>query len=906
MHAEALLAEAEAGTAIIVPNQRAQRCLHRLYDAHQHARRPAWPTPAILSWGAWIDSLWHEYILLPDLRAPVRLNSVQEQILWAQIIKNSEAGRELMSVDAAAQLAREAWRLLQEYCVFDLSLLATTDDGAAFKSWAEAFAAQCEANRWTDQARVAGLLCDAIARGLLRISGRFILVGFDKITPQQERVVASLRACGCTCGMEDWPAVAARERIAWIASGDSTAEIQCAAEWARARLETQPSAQVGIIVPDLESLRERVERIFTEVLVPDALLGGGNSSPLFEISLGRPLARYPIIQAALQLLRWLGSPLPSATAGMLIRSPYLQRSRDDSSEAGRRALLDAAVCREGFTEVSIEDVCRIGTERRDDGRPRPHACFGLAERLQAAQRQLETSAQMPSFWSRHFAALLEAAGWPGNHALSSTEYQACQSWLELLRRLATLDAAAPAMSFQGALTCLERLARTEIFQPENLGAPIQVLGPLEASGSVFDCLWIMGADDERWFAHQAANPLLPLEMQRHYLMPHASITEDLAFAERVTARLCQSAREVVVSYASADGDRSLRLSPLFAAIPAATISDILPQRGTTWIDVIKASAGELEPVCNDPVPVPLPETEVRGGARILQLQAACPFRAFAELRLHAAAMEEPVAGFDPKMRGNLVHAVLQQVWSRLKDSACLQQLTPEAQRELIACCARQALQDQPAVSRDNWFQRLAGLELERLIDVVSAWLELERQRAPFRVIELEKKEPAQIGSLCLELRVDRKDELLDGRGAVILDYKTGALNPSLKSVWYEDRPDEPQLPLYAAVSGARLAALAFAFVRTGDVRFCGNADAENILPGVKPLRDERLEDKVRSWRTILTSLADNFLAGKIDVDPKNEKSCEHCPLPSLCRINQTARLTEIIADAGPGARSGYE
>ena len=50
---------------------------------------------------------------------------------------------------------------------------------------------------------------------------------------------------------------------------------------------------------------------------------------------------------------------------------------------------------------------------------------------------------------------------------------------------------------------------------------------------------------------------------------------------------------------------------------------------------------------------------IRGGARILQLQAACGFRAFAERRLWATELESVELGMDARESGTVVHKVLE-------------------------------------------------------------------------------------------------------------------------------------------------------------------------------------------------------------------------------------------------------
>ena len=65
-------------------------------------------------------------------------------------------------------------------------------------------------------------------------------------------------------------------------------------------------------------------------------------------------------------------------------------------------------------------------------------------------------------------------------------------------------------------------------------------------------------------------------------------------------------------------------------------------------------------------------------------------------------------------------------------------------------------------------------------------------------------------------------------GEIIIDYKTGLAKPA---DWLTERPDAPQLPLYAILSQApRLEAVAFAQVRAGkDMGLHGFATSRGVL-----------------------------------------------------------------------------
>ena len=186
-------------------------------------------------------------------------------------------------------------------------------------------------------------------------------------------------------------------------------------------------------------------------------------------------------------------------------------------------------------------------------------------------------------------------------------------------------------------------------------------------------------------------------------------------------------------------------------------------------------------------------------------------------------------------------------------------------------------------ARQPFDVRFRELETRRLTDVLMRQAEFERTRAPFRVASHERERLIEIGGLELEARIDRVDEFPDGRQAII-DYKTTA--PST-AAWFGDRPDEPQLPLYAISNDAPVAGVAFAAVGADGPAFRGYAAAEDLLPGAKPF-PRPAADQLADWRRVLTPIAEAFRAGGAEVDPKSKAVCAQCGLAPLCRIHEAA------------------
>jgi hypothetical protein len=157
-------------------------------------------------------------------------------------------------------------------------------------------------------------------------------------------------------------------------------------------------------------------------------------------------------------------------------------------------------------------------------------------------------------------------------------------------------------------------------------------------------------------------------------------------------------------------------------------------------------------------------------------------------------------------------------------------------------------------------------------------------------LEHEYKDVA-IGPLHLSVKVDRVDTWLnhgEPAGDIILDYKTGAANTT---DWQGERPDAPQLPLYAVVAGSpELVGIAFASVRPGkDREIRGFAAQKHVLPRVPRDGIRDIAAQVQEWREILTSLAEEFHGGTAEVRPKKyPDTCKYCQQRLLCRLDVAA------------------
>lgn len=862
-----------ANVTAVTPNRRLAQELAREFDFAQGATgREVWEAADILPVGAFIERLYDD-ARYSDVSAalPRLLTDAQEQELWQAAIRSSRWGDLLLTVSQAATDCRRAWTLAHEWDIAGaLGKFPGNDDARAFAEWSDDYARRCHRDGNTDGARLPDVVANLLGSATVRRPAMLVLYAFDVVPPQLRRFLDVCARQGievCACGPRLQPGEVQR-----FAFASAREELEAAARWARTRLEAGAGraadgssgvGRIGVVVPELGPRRKEVARVFARIMRPGHNLPGAESAALpFNISIGAPLSDYPLVHAALSIIELAGSEVGFEQAAKLIRSPFLAGAE---SGMARRARLEAAMRRIAPARLTLGKLVGL-VESDPDLRSLLDALFTRAKLNPLAERS-------PQDWGRHFSELLAAAGFPGERGLDSVEFQTRAKFNETLAEFAKLEHVAPRMSFAYALARLRRLCADTLFQPETPDAPVQVLGVLESAGLEFDALWVSGLTDDVWPLRARPNPFLPPALQRKAGIPEASPEATLARARRITEGWLGAAGEVILSHPEMDGDRALITSPLITSIPAGSVRALPGADYPRYRDRIH-SARKSETIADGQAP-PLATSTPRGGTRILSDQAACPFRAFARHRLAAEALEEPVEGPDARTRGMLLHALMKELWSELKTSEALQHDCTAAINRAAATAVTEAGLEEP----------FAGLELTRLAKLAREWLEVERDRSPFAVVATEDKRKLVVAGLELNGRIDRMDKLESG-GHALIDYKTGRPTPN---EWLGERPDDPQLPLYALNASEDVVTVAFAKLRTGEMRFMGFSRDREAIPKVQQAKD--WDALLAGWKQEIGFLGASFAAGDARVDPKQKlTTCRYCDLQTLCRVYERVNV----------------
>lgn len=861
---------------------------HEYHTLQQAAGLQTWETLPCMPLSQWIEENYHT---LPN--PPLLLNTHQEYLVWEEIITNTpleSPQAAFFSSQGLAKMAQRAWHLMVQWNVPLEKLIGEPlPEVLAFYQWATVFQKKCADNHWIDHSQCVHYLIPYLSSQQIPLPPQITLFGFEEISPQTQHVFDTLSAhCTVRHHPPDTPYFEHASRPASTPTQiertgfeNEETEWTAMAQWALHTHTTHPHKRIGCVVPQLSQVRPRLETLFSTLF--------GTQNP-FNLSGGTPLDQCALLQTAFDIFQLIPATPLSASyphkisldvvlLSRLLNSPFIGGAL---AEASARAQLDFLILSAQSPYIEWKEMLSLAEKI-----PCP-IWIHLCQIYQTHFHKMARS-QPIHLWQYDFTKLLSTMGWPGERTPTSTEYQHMTRWSTLLEEWAALESVMDKpISHPEALYELKRLTKATLFQPETThSSAVQVLGLLEAVGILFDALWVSGLHQSAWPAPASPNPFIPLSLQRRLQMPHASPERELQYSQTLTQRFCKSAEYIVFSYSKQKEEDTLLLpSPLIQHFPEKEYRAPMPPPSAQSIEK-KVSLEHYEEIGAPPFN---PQRERRpGGAYVLKYQALCPFKAFATFRLQARPLPKAVTALTLPMRGVLLHRVLEKIWRTLKDSATLHTLSASGKLPpLIASAVHEALQETAQKYPFLLIPALMKLEQARLGAFMQKWLEWEKERPAFKINRLEQSQEIHFAGLTFQLRIDREDGLEDGT-RIIIDYKTGMCDPK---EWLGERPNDPQLPLYALTQGESIPTITFAHLSGQHMGFKGLSHTELGIPGILPC--ETYQQTQQDWHVFweqqhktLSRLAIAFQQGQAFVDPKEgENTCRLCELGPLCRIRE--------------------
>lgn len=861
---------------LTVNNRHARRLLSDLSTRLRDDRR-VMPLPAIVPLAAWFRQAADELSFAVDVMTPAHyLDAFAARGLWRQVIEEIEGDDTsgLLDKATAARLALEADTLVDEWeLVVDPAL--ETPDYQRFAMWRDSYRERLTELDAEDGNISIGRVCRAAANGALPIDfDILVLAGFNELSPRLQALVAAFGARGVSVLTLSAPRSAAGQKQRVVVA-DTDTEWWAAARWARDRLQENPQGRFAIVGSRLEADVALVHRVLRQTLPP---------TEGYNIAVARPLSEWPAVRAALAWLAVLadfkgaGRVSPKVAGAALLAGACAGAS----VEVAGRAKLDAQWRQKAVSSLSLPAF----TQALANFTPQLHqAWVNCAEAFSNGRSRDSLQA-----WAARFRDYLGHLGFPGTGTPGSTAFQTLEAFDRMLGQLGQYAVVWGQVSFAEAAGLLGRLASETLFQPQrDPFARLDVLGLLEAEGGRWDAVWVLGLTDEVLPAPTRPNPLIPASVLRQAGAPRATPERELHWAGVLFDDLGRLAPNVWFSHARHEGERELRPSPFIAGLAeVSTVSEPLAESA--------AVSCKLEAIIDQQGPALTASETVSGGIALLDTQSRNPLWAFVKYRLGASQLPDYAPMGNQNARGLFMHRALELIWRKLEHHEALGAASSEG---TLSEVIETALSASAAEHLLDYSETLRQLEISRARGVITKWLSLEQDRAPFAIEAVEHTVVWSRDVLKLTLRLDRLDRLADGQLAII-DYKTGNGKPQPKADWLRERPIELQLPFYAAVTEAdsasdRVGALVLARLHARECVVKGVAETDLYeLPGLEMLPE--WSSLLASWRAAINGLADEFIAGDARNVYATLKDLTYCDVMPFLRLNES--IAEAMKETG--------
>lgn len=878
------------GREVITQTQRLRHLIEDGYNRVQHNNgRISWQTAKVYTWDAWLRQNWEQYRINASHSVPTLLQHGQALHLWEDVIASSlrqqyheEYAYALWHITATALSVRNAYGLT---CLYEVKLSEFGElisvDVQNFIRWLKRYRDRLHERNWIDSESLPTQFAQHVDKIFDCSEINIAFVGFDELTCQHQRFINSLKEQGAQIDVIDLRTSGTPKSIQQYKFETAEEEIVSCARWARSVIEANPEVhRVGIVVPQIGTMLQRITRSFSEYLNPNEILDKRQPANLsFHITQGSPLSQVPMIVDALNLIEIINSQVDFSVMCSVIQS---DRLKGWESESVQRSSLAAEIIGIGGSKISIEEVLAF-TKRYQFNCPALSRVFRSAEQLRTESKTKADYAYWGEFFTKWLANFQSNSR--ENRMFSATELQAHRSWNSLIESLTALSLVSVPVSATTAISKLRRLVSEVTIQPRAVRVPIQIGEMVAMSGQSFTHLWTLGMNNSTIPGTPHPTPFIPVKLQKLHDFPQSSGSSLYQRIKRRMDNLIGGAQIVVQSYAATDEGQYFQPSGMLQNLQDFECdenSQLLQY--TDYKSLLSTHSERCEEYSDWQVAKVAEPQHLTGGTTILKLQSQCPFRAFAEKRLHATQLAGSVLGISPLARGSLIHSMFERLY---EDSQSIRKVIKEADRDEYLRRARKIAKEEIDKYNSDIFRSFDAdyviTELDRMVAIADQFFteEIKRVGMLFSSVRIESRISGEVAGIPISGKIDRIDDRGDG-SLLVIDYKTGrcSLN-DLKGY----RMKEPQLLIYACLlqqQGERVGAITYAKVKMGETQLLKEKKQKNQFERYGVQVDSL---NLENWNSYLEEIATNFLQGDAGVDPM-DGACNYCHISPICRKNE--------------------
>ena len=635
----------------------------------------------------------------------------------------------------------------------------------------------------------------------------------------------------------------------------------------------------------------------------------------YNISIGMPLLKRSLVQAALLPLRFWAQGKPRTLLLSMVLSPYYGRW---TARRDRIARADRVWRTQGLAADLRSLLGALSGLSAGAGHDRTGQSADLLALVNGGEPTLEealdTFVQVPartgSEWVHTRDTFWRTTGFPV--ALDEAETGAWRHFRSLLHGIGE-DLKTTYMSLPDFTGLLHHLLFEELVHTRGSEeAGIQVLGIIESRGLSFEKLYVLGLSAGS--LPGAVRTLPFLDMWERHRVQGATAESQFTFAQNAFRHLLARAPDVTLIRPDEESAEPLAPSPFWTQTVSKEKRDVIDLWNApdvswarvTWLQ--QAKKGLKRPTMFPPSDPPigghlLPQAV---SVSLLSTAFACPFRFYAETILQVFPLDELIIGISPLDRGNRLHHVLARFTRRCRDEGLAEKIDRAAMKGLLVTSLDDALGpssgygNAPPTGEDALKDLGWTIERRRWTGdradspgLLTQWLDLELERLYegwHWVCEESSFDGLTFSGWPFSIsgRIDRIDYHKD-KGFMLWDYKSGD-HPTRRAV-VDDFVDS-QIPAYVQAAKKRR-------IRGIEKELGQNVPISGGYIALKtPSRVTHKElvptggswdEFLKRWKEAVAGLGKILSSGQFMAEPYplsdgvgKEKACRNCPYGPLC------------------------